>query len=82
MSIEANINCANTTMITAHTKGSGSGRNGKEKDKSKAGNGRMQYTNCKRTGHVKETCFVKGGGQENNIPDWWKEKQAMRESSL
>ena len=29
-------------------------------------------------GHVKETCFAKGGGQEHDIPDWWKEKQATK----
>jgi len=82
--IEVNINHANTAMIAAHTKGSGSGSRGsggkgKDKEKSKAGNRRKQCTNCKRMGHVKETCFAKGGGQENDIPDWWKEKQATRE---
>ena len=30
-------------------------------------------------GHVKETCFAKGGGQEHDVPDWWKEMQAARE---
>jgi len=71
-------------MIAAHTKGSGSGSRGsggkgKDKEKSKAGNGRKQCTNCKRTGHVKETCFAKGGRQENDVLDWWREKQAVRE---
>ena len=88
VSIEANINHANAAMIAMHTKGSGSGSDSgsrgssgkrKDKEKSKAGNGRRQCTNCKRTGHVKKTCFAKGGGQKNNVPDWWREKQATRE---
>jgi len=67
MLIKANINRANAAMVAMHTKGSGSGsresgRKEKDKEKSKAGNGRKQCTNCKRMGHVKETCFAKGGG--------------------
>ena len=85
VSIEANINWANATMMAAHAKGSGSGsggssRKGRDKDKSKGKKTRRkQCTNCKRTEHAKETCFSKGGGQENDVPDWWKEKQAARE---
>jgi hypothetical protein len=35
--------------------------------------------NCKLSGHVRDTCFSKGGGMENDVPDWWKEKQAAKE---
>ena len=67
VSIEANINRANAVMMAAHAKGSGTSRGsgGKGKDKPK-GKGKKrekkQCTNCKRTGHVKKTCFLKGGG--------------------
>ena len=76
--IEANINQVNAAMIAAHSRVSGStsggsGGKGKDKEKSKSGNGR-KYTNCKRKGHIKETCFAKRGGKEHDVPDWWKEK--------
>ena len=76
--IEANINRVNAAMIAAHSRVSGStsrgsGGKGKDKEKSKSGNGR-KCTNCKRKGHVKETCFAKGGGKEHDVLDWWKEK--------
>lgn len=32
----------------------------------------LTCNNCGRTGHMKETCFRKGGGQEGKYPDWWK----------
>ena len=78
VAIEANINRANAAMIAAHAKGSGSSGRGKDKDKPKGKTGRKQCTNCKLKGHVKETCFAKGGGQEHDVPDWWKEKQAAK----
>ncbi|HEV7735755.1 MAG TPA: hypothetical protein VGO47_00040, partial [Chlamydiales bacterium] len=30
---------------------------------------------CKRTGHIREKCWEKGGGAENNAPKWWKKGQ-------
>jgi len=67
-------------MIATHSRASGStsggtGGKGKDKEKSKSGNGR-KCTNCKRKGHIKETCFAKGGGKEHDVPDLWKEKLA------
>ncbi|HEV7735942.1 MAG TPA: hypothetical protein VGO47_01030, partial [Chlamydiales bacterium] len=33
---------------------------------------RPKCTLCKRTGHIQERCWEKGGGAEGNAPDWWK----------
>ncbi|TFK38537.1 hypothetical protein BDQ12DRAFT_577994, partial [Crucibulum laeve] len=33
-----------------------------------------QCENCKKKGHLKGDCFAKGGGKENEAPDWWKKK--------
>jgi len=66
-------------MVAAHSKVSGNrsnGPKGKGKEKSKGGRSAKQCTNCKLRGHVKDKCFAKGGGQEHNTPDWWKEKLA------
>ncbi|KAJ3833039.1 hypothetical protein F5878DRAFT_501825, partial [Lentinula raphanica] len=32
-------------------------------------------TNCKRTGHLAEECFRRGGGREGQYPSWWKGKK-------
>jgi hypothetical protein len=36
--------------------------------------------NCKKKGHMKENCFVKGGEKEGKAPDWWKKKFGKVES--
>ena len=51
----------------------------KEKGKSKSRSDKY-CNNCKKKGHTKENCFVKGGGKEGEAPDWWKKKFGKDES--
>jgi hypothetical protein len=51
----------------------------KEKGKSKSKSDKY-CNNCKKKGHMKENCFVKGGGKEGEAPDWWKKKFGKDES--
>ncbi|HEV7737689.1 MAG TPA: reverse transcriptase domain-containing protein, partial [Chlamydiales bacterium] len=36
---------------------------------------RPRCTLCKRSGHIREKCWEKGGGAENNAPEWWRKGQ-------
>ena len=47
---------------------------GKGKKPSKEEKKKLKCDNCKFTRHTKDKCFAKGGGRENEAPDWWKEK--------
>ena len=57
---EADKAAENAAMVAAHTK--------KHAEKKK-----VKCTNCKRNGHKREDCFMKGGGKEGQAP-WVKKK--------
>ena len=51
----------------------------KEKGKSKPKSDKY-CNNCKKKGHTKKNCFMKGGGKASEAPDWWKKKFRKDES--
>jgi hypothetical protein len=57
-----------SAMMASKGKGKRSGKFSKEEKK------KLKCDNCNFTEHTKDKCFAKGGGRENEAPDWWKEK--------
>jgi hypothetical protein len=63
---EADKAAKNAAMVAAHTK--------KRAEKKK-----VKCTNCKRDGHKREDCFLKGGGKEGQAP-WDKKKDDQKDN--
>ena len=48
-------------------------RGGKGKEKGKQTNSKC--SNCNKPNHTVDKCWMKGGGQEGKVPEWWLKKQ-------
>ena len=62
MVIEESINQSNVAMAAAHAKASGNSHSQDTKGKGK----RKKCTNYRKSSHLKEDCFQKGGGKADN----------------
>ena len=69
IALEDTINKSNEAMLAATSKA----RGGKGKEKGKQTN--FKCSNCNKPNHTVDKCWMKGGGQEGKVPEWWLEKQ-------
>jgi len=78
IALKDSINKSNATMMAAMTKP----RGGKGKDKSNKEKHHCTNPNCGKDGHMKDQCYMKGGGKEKEAPEWFKKMAERKVTSL
>jgi len=72
LSAEKNIDeQKDSALAVSNLKGKGK-KGGHSMSKEKKA--KLRCDNCNLTGHTKPKCFAKGGGRQNEAPEWWKNK--------